>query len=394
MLFERNESAAPEPLNVEIGQYAFYSRSQFMNAAELFEYGRALVARNEFAEALDVLDLVLGLDPFASALQFRGHALVGLARFNEAVASYSLALALEPHRLDIQLNRVVLLLSAKQPAAIPTISLKAIKGKRIQLHHTGGFGDTIQFVRYALMLEEYGARLSLSIPLELLSIPLELKRLSQGLPAEIGGDHESDLQCTFEGVPAIFRTEFTIVGIVGHVLYLRPPESSIARWRERLPSRGRFRVGLAWSGQAHHSIRDDLRPMQFETLAPLLETRVVELVSLMKWSTGTTSAALRDAGVVDLGSEIGDFADTAAVVSLLDLVITIDTSVAHLAGALGTPAWIMLSRPACCRWLVDRSTALGTRLRACSDNRGPAIGTVSSPKSRLAFGSSYESRRR
>jgi ADP-heptose:LPS heptosyltransferase len=164
---------------------------------------------------------------------------------------------------------------------------------------------------------------------------------------------EFDLHCPLASLPLAFAT--TLDTIPAQVPYLRSPAERIDAWRARLPSTTSLpRVGLVWSGDARH--KNDRRcSMAFEALAPLVATPGIDFVSLQKNAREADLQALRRCGnVIDIAAELEDFADTAAVILLLDLVITVDTSVAHLAGSLGKPVWILLPVTVDWRWLTDR----------------------------------------
>src|SRR5262249_32331446 len=149
-----------------------------------------------------------------------------------------------------------------------------------------------------------------------------------------------DLHCPLASLPLAFAT--TLDAIPARLPYLRPPPGRIAAWHTKLPAAPTPRVGLVWSGEPRH--KNDGRPsMAFPTLAPVVARPGIDFISLQKNPRETDVQALRRCGnVIDIAAELEDFADTAAVISLLDLVITVDTSVAHLAGSLGKPVWILL----------------------------------------------------
>jgi ADP-heptose:LPS heptosyltransferase len=142
--------------------------------------------------------------------------------------------------------------------------------------------------------------------------------------------------------------------IPADVPYVRAPAERLARWRARLGEPGRLRVGVVWAGSAVHKNNHN-RSIAFERFRALLSAPDVAFVSLQQ-ELGATEAAALDgqANVIRLGGELRDFADTAAVVSLLDLVVSADTAMVHLAGALGRPVWVLLPFTPDFRWLLDR----------------------------------------
>jgi ADP-heptose:LPS heptosyltransferase len=155
-------------------------------------------------------------------------------------------------------------------------------------------------------------------------------------------------------LPLAFAT--TLDTIPAQVPYLRVPTERVDSWRVRLPAATPLppRVGFVWSGDARHK-NDSRRSMAFAALAPLVAMPGIDFVSLQKNPREADVQALRRCrNVIDIAAELEDFADTAAAISLIDLVITVDTSVAHLAGSLGKPVWILLPVAVDWRWLLNR----------------------------------------
>jgi ADP-heptose:LPS heptosyltransferase len=166
-----------------------------------------------------------------------------------------------------------------------------------------------------------------------------------------GAVPDFDLICPLLTLPLAFRTELTT--IPANIPYVRPGEEHIAKWRARLPDNGRLRIGLCWAGTKIHP-NDHNRSMTLDRFAQLLSVANLDYVNLKKDVSEAEAAQLRARGGIDLGREFADFADTAAVVSMLDLIISVDTSVAHLAGALGKPVWLLNKFDGSWQWLIDR----------------------------------------
>ena len=159
-------------------------------------------------------------------------------------------------------------------------------------------------------------------------------------------------QCPLLSLPLAFGT--TVETIPAEVPYLSATDAAVAQWRERLPQTGALRVGLVWSGNPTFK-QDRRRSPQLQQVLPLLATPGVDFYSLNPGIGASDVAALSaHPNVVHLGSRFRNFSDTAAVISLVDLVITSDTAVAHLAGAMGRPLWIMLHDAPDWRWALDR----------------------------------------
>jgi hypothetical protein len=161
-----------------------------------------------------------------------------------------------------------------------------------------------------------------------------------------------DLQCPLMSLPLAFGTE--IDTIPAEIPYIGVPHSRLSKWRGRLGERRMPRIGVAWAGSTAHK-NNSKRSIPLAQFASILKTPGVEFVSIQKDLVGSDAALLSDCrNVLHLGEELSDFADTAAVISLLDLVISADTSVAHLAGAIGKPAWILIPLAPDFRWLLAR----------------------------------------
>jgi len=159
-----------------------------------------------------------------------------------------------------------------------------------------------------------------------------------------------DLHCPLPSLPLALETRLET--IPADTPYLHAADSAVASWRQRLGDVSGLRIGLAWSGNPNH-VRDRERSMTLDQLAPLLDCEA-SFVSLQKQYRVGEAERLAQSGIRDVSADLHDFADTAALISALDLVITVDTGVAHLAGALGKPVWIMVTHAPDWRWLLGR----------------------------------------
>jgi hypothetical protein len=227
-----------------------------------------------------------------------------------------------------------------------------VAGKTVLLHAEQGYGDTLQFCRYAPLVAALGATVVLEVPLALKPLLGSLRGVSL-LVAKGGVTPAFDLHCPLMSLPLAFATRLDT--IPADVPYLQADPVRRQAWRQRLDevsAPGRCRVGLAWSGNPRHN-NDENRSIRLEQLAPLygLDATFVSLQPLVR---ERDKACLAQSGIVNPGAELTDFADTAALMDALDLVICVDTSVAHLAGALGRPLWVLLPRVPDWRWLLDR----------------------------------------
>jgi tetratricopeptide (TPR) repeat protein len=343
------------------------------HAEALTGRGTALGALGRFDEALASFDEALRIEPKAFATHLnRGNSLLALARLDEALRSYDEAIALDPENPEAHFNAAIARLCRgdfragwkeyeyrwkKKEFATLRNDLpqwrgeQELRGKTIFLVAEQGFGDVIQFVRYAPLIAGRGAKVVLGVQRPLKALLATVAGVSQVL-----GDSEPlpdfDLSCPLLSLPLAFGTE--LATIPANVPYIRPYEERVARWRDRLPQRGRLRVGVCWAGTSAHS-NNNRRSLPLARFATVLSVPDVDFVSLQREVEDSDSAILRDYGVVELGREFEDFADTAAVLSMLDLVITVDTSVAHLAGAMAKATGVLIPFAPDFRWMLHRT---------------------------------------
>ncbi|MBU6461900.1 MAG: hypothetical protein KGK01_13430 [Bradyrhizobium sp.] len=227
----------------------------------------------------------------------------------------------------------------------------AIVGKTILIHVDEGLGDTIQFVRYVPMVAALGARVVLVVADPLYPLLSSMAGVAECLPLSQKTMPAFDLYCPISSLPLAFGTKLDTIPCA--TPYLPSPAiDRIQAFEDRLGAHEELRVGLVWAGNPKHK-NDSNRSVAPRMLAPLLDLDAT-FVSLQKDARPDDTAWLAQRGVINLAGDIADFADTAALVSCLDLVISVDTSVAHLAGALGCPTWILLPYTPDYRWLLDR----------------------------------------
>jgi len=333
--------------------------------------GSALLEDDQLDSAIAAFERAIQLRPdYPEALNNLGNALRLVGRLEEAVAALRRALALRPEFADAKwnLSLVCLLLDHTQEGwdayearrrlhlrfihhdlSQPEWDGGEVAGKRILLHSEQGFGDTIQMVRYASLLARRGATV-------ILECQPELKNLMGGV---VGVEQviargeplpEFDLHCPIMSLPGRFKT--TLATIPAQVPYINVAANKLDEWRSRIATeQGVLNVGLAWAGRPNPRNRS-IAP---ELLAPLGDSSKVRFYSLQIPDPATPSALPRGLNATDLSPDLLDFTDTAAALCNLDLLISIDTATAHLAGALARPAWVFLQYAADWRWLVDRS---------------------------------------
>jgi tetratricopeptide (TPR) repeat protein len=224
----------------------------------------------------------------------------------------------------------------------------SVKGTTILLHAEQGFGDTIQMVRFAELVVARGATVILECPRELERLLREVSGVEQVV---VRGENlpDFDLHASLMELPRIL--EIRLETIPAKVRYIVAEPAAVATWRERLPRTDcRLRVGIVWEGNA---FPDPQRTVPAEALRPLAEVEGVELVSIQKRAPAETERKLLSLTIP--AGAINDFCDTAAIVANLDLVISIDTAVAHLAGAMAWPTWTLVPFCADWRWQLDGS---------------------------------------
>jgi tetratricopeptide (TPR) repeat protein len=324
-------------------------------------------------EALTCFNSALAHRPdYTEAEINRGNMLVDLRRIDEALASCEAVLAREPENPDAHWNRGLIRLASgdfargwpdyewrakkqedndvRRFAGVRWNGAESVAGKTILLHAEQGFGDTIQYVRYVALLAESGANV-------VIEAPDSLKPLIAHLPGVSSVVNRSepkppfDLHCPLLSLPLAFNT--TLQTIPADVPYLHAPAERVERWRGRLPAKKALRIGVVWSGNPAHR-NDRNRSIPLDRMVAALSDPRLAVVGLQRDLRDDDRRVLSERPhVVPLGPEFADFADTAAVVSLLDLVISVDTSVAHLAGAMGKPVWILLPFSGDWRWMFE-----------------------------------------
>jgi tetratricopeptide (TPR) repeat protein len=335
--------------------------------------GNVLRSLDRHGEAMADFDRAIALKPdYANAHANRAACLDDLSRYEEALAGYRTALALKPDHGDAHWNLAINRLrvgdfktgwaEAEWRWKAPLVDIhrrrwdrplwlgsEPIAGKTLLLFNDQGLGDAIQFCRYIPHLAERGANVILEIdrPLrELLSGIAGIAQLvvkGEALP-------EHDFHCPLMSLPLAFGT--TIDTIPSNVPYVSAGRHA-KNWDTFLGSTRRPRIGIVWSGNPSHA-NDRNRSLPLKAVMPLFDTGA-QFVSLQKNARNSDLVTLRElSGILDAAPELENFADTAALILQLDLVISVDTSVAHLAGALGKPVWILLPYVPDYRWLLDR----------------------------------------
>ena len=318
----------------------------------------ALALRPSFAEASMSLGFLLEQEGDApgAAARYRD-AIAARPDFAEAHFNYALQLLLagdfekgwEEYEWRLRLPELVPLWPF---AGRPRWDGSPLEGKTILLYAEQGLGDAIQFVRFAPLVAERGGRVVLNCAASLMALFENLPGVA-ALADRSKPAPEFDLCCSLLSLPGIFRT--TLATLPAQTPYLRADPEKVRRWNARLAAdSARLRVGLVWATQSSNKSAQS-RSLDLGILAPLAAAGDVLFCSLQKGPAADRIAhAPAGMRIVDCGRELEDFSDSAALIANLDLVISIDTAAAHLAGAMAKPVWVLTDWPPEWRWLLER----------------------------------------
>jgi FkbM family methyltransferase len=307
------------------------SGNSFINLATgLREQGRR-------SEALELLRRTLAKNPDVNGHWLYSVILLETGAFDEGWPQHEFRWLQEP------------LLSRRWSIKRPRWSGQDLENKTILLHAEQGFGDTIQFIRYAPTLKALGARVLFDSFKGFEEISRDFDGVDEVL-VEGGSIPQFDYHIPLLSLARVFRTDRT--SAPANIPYLKVRPDYAEKWSSRIPDSGKLKVGLVWAGNPKHR-RDKQRSIPLSMLKPLSDVGGVQLFGLQKGPSVESDVAASGMDLVNLDSHLRDFCDTAAAIDLLDLVISVDTSVAHLAGALGKPVWLMLPTPPDWRWLLE-----------------------------------------
>ncbi|MEO8023383.1 tetratricopeptide repeat protein [Polaromonas sp.] len=336
--------------------------------------GNALHDLSRHDEALASFDQALKIKPdYADALNNRGNVLQHLKRPGEALKGFERALQIRPDYAEAHWNEGLCRLlmgdfaggwpkyewrwkrepgssSLRNFSQALWLGHEKLEGKTILLHAEQGLGDTIQFCRYARQVAAQGARVVLEVQPPLKPLLKDLEGVSQVLGR---GEQlpDFDVHCPLMSLPLAFQVN---LGSITGLAYLHSDPEKLDAWQARLGDTRQKKVGLVWSGSAGHP-HDHSRSLALEDMRALVTPQLGYYCLQKEWRPAEPPALVSASGIEVLGNSLKDFSDTAAVVALMDLVITVDTSVAHLAGAMGKDVWILLPFSPDWRWLLDRS---------------------------------------
>jgi hypothetical protein len=333
--------------------------------------GALLAEVGSMADSVAAFQHAVALRPDGAAWSNLGKALAAQGRFAEAEDAFDHALSLAPDDPQLALNRAVALLKSGRlaegwaafdcrhrlpgrPRALPgpkLAGLDGLQGRTVLLRHEEGFGDTLQFIRYALLLAAHGARVIAWVPASLVRLITRTPGVAAVVPPG-ALPPPYDAWCPMLSLPQVFGT--TLDHPPPAAPYVAADPAEAAQWAAVLPSTG-LRVGVAWAGAARATdptaaATDRVRSMTPDVLAPLGQLPGVRLVSLQ-------FGVQAPAGMLDPMPGVRDFADTAAIVANLDAVVSVDTAVAHLAAGMGKPVFLLDRYDNCWRWLHGRTSS-------------------------------------
>lgn len=369
---------------------ASYERAISIEPTHTFAHnnlGNALCKLNRIEAALSSFDRALAIEPGNAAVHYNRGKALSIGKFSrEAVASFSTAVALEPNYASAHWNMAleelllghfqtgwelyewrwkltdrsnVDLINLPQPMWIGDADLA---GQTILLRAEQGLGDTIQFCRYAKLVKAFGATVLLEVPKALTALLASLEGVD--LVIEQGSALPAfDYHCPLMSLPLAFKTRLET--IPSSTKYLHAHPAKVTQWQQRLGPAQRPLVGLVWSG-GFRPDQPELWALNGRRNLPLDQLKAlaglnVDFISLQKGEPAESEfVAALQAGwdgpaIANYADQLQDFSDTAALIENLDLVISVDTSVAHLAAALGKPVWILNRFDSCWRWLQDRT---------------------------------------
>jgi FkbM family methyltransferase len=309
------------------------------DAETFFNYANGLQNVDRTEEAIAVYEQNVRLRPSTMAMAQYGMTLLADGRLTEGWNYYEFRWFQEP------------MLSLRANFNKPLWSGQNLHGKTILLRAEQGLGDVFQFIRFAKNVKALGATVLLQNRVGLGELQADFFGVD-AIPVPNEPFPEFEYYVNLMSLPRVLGVELD--SIPDDVPYLFPDRDQVAHWNGRLKTEGAFNVGLVWAGSPEH-LKDQYRSVPLKALLPLLDIPGARFWSLQK---GPAVAQLEQCGgpiaIANLDSELGDFRDTAAAVGTMDLVISVDTAVAHLAGALGTPLWVLLPSHAEWRWLQRR----------------------------------------
>jgi Flp pilus assembly protein TadD len=349
----RSAESTARDLDEAISHFQTATELAAENSAAWMNLAYAMERQGNFGEALRFYDQALAIDPNLAQARFnRSMVLLALGRMREGWNDYEWRWEASGY--------------PRPSFPQPEWDGSALSGKRLLLYTEQGFGDAIQFARYAAVAAERGAQVTLRCAPELVSLLASAPGISMAVSAEQALP-SFDVHCALLSLPRVLSDAETSIPFSEP--YIRPSDALVAQWRSEI--RGpELKIGLAWASQPQNRIAP-LKSASLETFAPFLRVPGAHFYSLQKGEAATQAMGVLGAiSLTDVAPRLRDFADTAAVIANLDMVISVDTAVAHLAGAMGKPVWTLLPYVRDWRWYPDPdATALYPSMRLYRQTR-------------------------
>jgi hypothetical protein len=344
------------------------------NASAFYDRGFTLFKLGLYSESVADYNRAIELSPHDSfSFNNRGVVLQNIGRYELAKRDFYRALELDPDFLEAHKNlaHLQLVLGEYLPgwehyewrrslcdanrrvasfAATTWSGDEDLAERSIFVFDEQGLGDALQMYRYLPLLAARARSVFLEVPLQLVEIARTISREIVVVPKG-EAPPRCDYSCSIMSLPRAFRSE--LASVPRDVPYLSVPASAAEKWRWLQADSARPRIGLAWSGNPEHT-NDRERSIRFELLEPLLSLPATFISLQREYRSYDLADLKQESRVLDLSERISDFSDTAAIIQNLDLVIAVDTSVAHLAGALGAKLWLLLPSAPDFRWMLNR----------------------------------------
>jgi len=339
--------------------------------------GNALKINGRIDEAIEMLHRALAARPdFAEAYNNMGVALQARGNHTAALINFEKAVELKPEFAEARFNRATIdLLHGNYSRgwqgyewrfkkrhwqdvypirhSLPRWDGSPFPEKRLLVYDEQGFGDTIQFVRYLPQVKALGGTVILETRKPLLACLQGAEGIDEVIDRSAVGDSAEgcDLVVPLLSLPGIFGTN--LESIPAKIPYLHAEAAKVSYWKKRIRG-SEFKVGLVWAGNPDQE-NDDLRSVALNDLMTLADIPGLRLFGLQKGiAAGQVTEIPAETGLIDLGPELEDFSDTAAVMANMDLIISVDTAAVHLAGAMGLPVWILVCFSLDWRWMLER----------------------------------------
>jgi tetratricopeptide (TPR) repeat protein len=334
--------------------------------------GTVLMAQGRLSDAVASYERALALKPnYAEARSNLGSALADQGNLEAAAEQGRLAMGLNSNDADAHYNYSITCLVSgnfeegwrhfewrwkrkdvpQHRYNKPLWDGDPLNGKTLLLHCEQGLGDSIQFIRYAAMIDKNGGRIVMACPIALMRLFKDIDGIDGIFPAK-QAPPDYDFQAPLMSLPGLMKTRLET--IPASVPYLCAEQESAAAWKRRLKDFPGLKIGVVWRGNPNHK-NDHNRSMKPADFSAFLEIEGISVVNLQKDARDNEITALNIMGpFLDAAPDLQDFADTAALIANLDLVISVDTSVCHLAGALGIPVWTLIPHAPDWRWLMTR----------------------------------------